>query len=95
MSNDFDPEALMAAACERTGLSDFGDDDFREPLAVLCRSLEEEAPLSADGRIGQRERVITSLANRLKLFGWVARHPEILEEDIGDPVVIAGHIVLA
>ena len=39
-----DPNVVMAAAVENTGLSDFGDDDwFVEPLYALCKALEEEA----------------------------------------------------
>ena len=38
-----DEESLLAHACRSTGLDDFGDDRWREPFAVLCKSLEEEA----------------------------------------------------
>jgi hypothetical protein len=89
-SDDFEPAALLQAARERTGLDDFGSDDFLEPLGILCGSLASEAPLSPEGRIAQRERLIGTLSSRLTLNEWVRRHPEIAEEDIGAPVVIAG-----
>ena len=34
---------LLHKACADTGLSDFGEDDFREPLAMLLDCLEHEA----------------------------------------------------
>ncbi len=34
-----EPEALMEMAVEQTGLTDFGDPSFREPLGVLCAAL--------------------------------------------------------
>lgn len=87
---DFAPQALMDAAMKRTGLSDFGDRDFVTPLTILCQSLDSEAPLSPEGRVAHRERVIGTLINRLNLFEWLRRHPEIADEDIGTPMVIAG-----
>jgi hypothetical protein len=42
-------QELMSAARPETGRDSFGDDDLREPLAVLCRSLSEEAPLTGEG----------------------------------------------
>ena len=58
-------DALLAAASEATGLSDFGDDSFREPMAVLVKALNEEANLNAAGRYGQYERILNILINRL------------------------------
>jgi len=87
---DFDPESLVAEARARTGLERFGDEDFREPLAVVCASLDTEAPLSDAGRLASRERVIGQLVERLTLQAWFDRRPDIVEEIIAPPVVIAG-----
>jgi hypothetical protein len=46
----FEEAAVLADAQQRTGLDDFGPDPFREPLAVLLKSLREEAPLNDLGR---------------------------------------------
>jgi hypothetical protein len=86
----FDPAGLKAEAEARTGFGDFAGDDFDAPLAVLCGSLDGEAPLSETGRAATRERLIGTLSDRLILQEWVRRHPEIAAEDIGAPVVIAG-----
>jgi len=44
------PGELMAAAVQRTGLEDFGDDSFREGMEILVRALGEEARLNARGK---------------------------------------------
>lgn len=82
--------ALLAAATEATGLSDFGDDSFREPMAVLIKALNEEAQLNAAGRYGQYQRILNILINRLRVEAWIAKYPEILDEDVLAPVVIIG-----
>ncbi len=83
-------EALLAAATDATGLSDFGDPSFREPFAVLVDALNAEAKLNAGGRYGQYERLLNLLINRLRVEAWITRHPEILDEQITAPVVIIG-----
>lgn len=90
MAGEFDRGELLREAQARTGLSDFGGEGFLEPLGVLCASLDTEAPLSPAGRLQHRERLLDFLSRRLTLFEWVRRHPEILDEDIGVPVVIVG-----
>jgi len=86
----FDEEAVLAEARRRTGLADFGDPAFREPLRRLLRSLEEEAHLHAIGRLTWTERVVGILVSRLRSEDWIARHPEILRERIEAPFVIVG-----
>jgi len=86
----FEEQALLAEARRRTGLQDFGDEDFRPPLQVLLRSLDEEAGLSDAGRQGQWERLVQILVNRLQVEDWVRRHPEILAEEVAPPVAIVG-----
>lgn len=85
-----DPAALMAEAQSRTGLSEFGPDQFREPLEVLTRSMREEAQLNAMGLAVQSERLVNALANRLRRIELMQRHPEIAEERVDVGVVIAG-----
>jgi len=86
----FDDAAILADARQRTGLSDFGPDPFEEPLSVLLRSLREEAPLSELGRTAMRARIVESLEMRLRTQDWIRRHPEILKEELGAPIVIMG-----
>jgi hypothetical protein len=87
---DLTPAALMDLARAETGLSDFGPDDFVERLDVYCRSLREEAGLSALGRFNNQQGILKSLKNRLLVEDLVARHPEVLDVEIGAPIIICG-----
>jgi hypothetical protein len=86
----FDEDSLLAEARQKTGLEDFGDERFHEPLRRLLDSLDREARLSRAGRAAQHARIVGSLVTRLSAEAFLARHPEILEEEIKAPVVIVG-----
>ena len=91
----FDPmslalEAIVAEANAKAGRARFDDDAFREPLARLLDSLEREAELSPVGRATQHARIVESLVMRHVLEQHEARHPEIRDEAIADPLVIVG-----
>ncbi|MBY0510396.1 MAG: sulfotransferase [Rhodospirillaceae bacterium] len=83
-------EALLAEARKRTGLSDFGDPWFREPLRILLDSMAREAQLNAMGARIQSERLITGLVNRLKIEDFLKRHPAIADEPVNVGAVIVG-----
>jgi hypothetical protein len=85
-----EPEPLMAAAVEVTGLDDFGDDAFRERLEVLCMAFRTEAGLSPAGVTSTAGLLTQLLANRLLIEDTVKRHPEIVEIDIKAPIIICG-----
>ena len=40
---ELDPDALAAEARRRTGLDDFGSDDFWEPYRIFVAALRDEA----------------------------------------------------
>ena len=82
-------DSVLAEASARTGLEDFGAEDFREPMQLLLQSLDQEANLHAVGRGLVRERIIGLLINRLRTEDYFHRHPEIEEEEIRAPVFIA------
>jgi hypothetical protein len=84
------PERLLAAARRRTGLDDFGDPSFREPLAHLLASIDAEARLSLIGRIAARHDLTGMLVNRLLIERDRVRHPGIADEEIRRPLVITG-----
>lgn len=87
---DLNYDALLAEASARTGLENFGDDSFREPLQRLLLGLNEEANLNALGRSLQSDRLLGLLINRLRFEQLWQSHPEIADEEIGPPVVIIG-----
>jgi len=86
----FDADSLLAEARRRTGLDDFGDPCFREPMEKLLFSLDEEARLTHAGREAQRERILGSLVTRLEAEALIVRHPEIEQEQLEAPLVIVG-----
>jgi hypothetical protein len=87
----FDINALLAEASQRSGgRHDFGDEAFRPGLAALIESLNSEAGLSDLGRQILGERIVELLKNRLVLEDWCRRRPEILAEEVDDPIVIVG-----
>ena len=85
-----DEASLLATATANTGLSDFGDDDWREPFGVLLKSLAEEAQLTLMGRIMTRTDLLMFLEARLRVEDMYKRHPEIEEQEIKAPFWIFG-----
>ena len=87
---DWQSNTLVSEAEAVDGLSDHGDDSYREPLEKLLYSLQHEARLNDIGSAVLRRRVVEVLATRLRLVEWLKRHPEIREEVIREPLVIVG-----
>ena len=85
-----DAAALMAEATRRTGLDDFGDPRFREPLGLLLDAFEREAALTILGRMIARNDVLRLLENRLRMTAEHCRHPEITQGAISAPLFIVG-----
>jgi len=81
---------LLNAARRSTGLSDFGDDDFREPLRRLLSCLETEADLTLLGRVAARRDLTGLLISRLLLEEDRKRFPGIAAERITAPIFIIG-----
>lgn len=85
-----DPDTLIATARKETGLDDFGSDRFIAPMRLLIDSLEKEANLNPLGRFMNRANIVRLLKGRLYAHDLLQRHPEILERELPDPVVIVG-----
>jgi len=90
MQTNLDEPSILAEARAKARLDDFGDESFREPLRVLLAALDREANLVDFGRAAQRGRIVDLLVNRLRAEEQFRRHPEILDEAIGAPIVIVG-----
>src|SRR5574342_1069066 len=88
-SDEFGVEALLAEACAATGLPDFGDPDFREPLGVLCQTYDRAA-FDERGRKRNRRRVLQLRCARLRVEDALRRHPEIRQREIRRPMVLTG-----
>jgi hypothetical protein len=84
------PEKLVDLARRRSGLNDFGEWSFEEPLAVLLRSYYEEANLSTFGRIAVRWDMLRFLSNLLRLREEEKKDPAVLDERIDRPIFVLG-----
>jgi hypothetical protein len=81
---------LIETARRRTGLGDFGDIPFERPLQRLIEACRAEAELSLFGGVAIRWDSARFLENLLRLREEEKRAPEILDEPITAPLVIAG-----
>ena len=86
----FDKATLLTRACEQTGLDDFGDRWFEEPLDVLLDALRNEARLNAAGEWAAHAQIEKMLIDRLRAERWFADHPEILSRPLPHPVIVVG-----
>lgn len=86
----FDPDVLLAAAREKTGLDDFGPDYFREALTMICKSAREDLDLNPVGHRNLWFQVLDHLVQRLRFVDLWTRRPEILDEPIERPIFIVG-----
>jgi hypothetical protein len=86
----FDRESLLAAARDRTGLTDFGDTWFFEPMDRYIAAANAEGKLTSDGFAGQTESILKGLASRLRMVDDIKRHPEILDETVEVAAIILG-----
>ncbi len=85
---DFD--SLVQEASRLSGLTDFGEDYWTEPLQILCKDLDNVAELTLMGRILARQDLLIWLQNRLQIIDLIKQHPEITEQPIEAPMFIVG-----
>jgi hypothetical protein len=83
-------EDLVRLAQDQTGLTDFGDSSFEEPLDILLSDYHRTANLSLFGRLAARWDSLRFLTNLLQLREAERRHPEILRQPIDKPIFITG-----
>lgn len=89
-TNALDVDGLLAAARSKTGLTDFGDEWFVEPLRVLVTALVTEARLSELGLALTQRRLTALLADRLRLRQLQSEQPAILDEEVTVAAEICG-----
>ena len=85
-----DEASLVAAARRASGLHDFGEDAFREPMRRVLDALDHEARLHPLGRIAMRTTLVRTLVNRLRLQQARDLHAEIRGWPVRAPVFIVG-----
>jgi hypothetical protein len=90
VSTALNVDELLDQAAAKTGLAEFGDDWFREPLDVLVTSLNTEAALSPLGLELTRRRLTALLCDRLRLRALQREHPEVLDLEVRVAAEICG-----
>lgn len=90
MKKIWNADELMEQAQERTGLTDWGEEDLRRPLEILCYSLNHEAGLNDAGIELVQQRLSNILAGRLQLMADRDNDPLIAQQEIKRPLVVLG-----
>ncbi len=83
-------EDLVKQARRRTGLADFGDAEHFDAMEVLVKSINDEARLTATGRLIQKSRLTDALVHRLRIEELLKTHPEIQDIDLGTIILVTG-----
>jgi len=84
------PEELLGQVSRRSGLSDYGAPDFRDPLARLLEEPRQNRDYHLLGRYRLHHEVRRLLRTRLRLYDLIKRHPEIENQTIESPIFVMG-----
>lgn len=85
-----DIEKQLGDAKAKTGLDDFGSDDFLQALQILIDALESEADCNDVGKFRAELTIQSGLTNRLLIEDYIKQHPDVLQQQIERPIFIAG-----
>jgi hypothetical protein len=83
-------EEVIAAARAQTGLSDYGDPAILDGLQRLLDSYSSEARFTERGSQMAHGDLVTFMAIRMRIEGWLRDHPELLERPIEKPLFVFG-----
>ena len=83
-------EDLQASATKLTGLTDFGGDDFIEPLSVLLESYERDERLTPLGYKVKRAELRGALVARLLAEAAWRQHPSLADVPVTRPIFVTG-----
>ncbi|MDQ1460262.1 MAG: hypothetical protein QOI08_1746 [Actinomycetota bacterium] len=87
---DLDAGRAVEQASEQTGLTDLGDDSWKEGLGQLVDALREEASLNELGAALVGGELVGYLADRMRVLDYRRAYPEIAGVDVVPPIVIVG-----
>jgi len=87
---DFSEDAILEAARQKTGLSDFGANDFRVRLRLLCDEWGGDAEVNGLHRSVLHGYLFRYACNRLLIQDTWNKHPEIFEQKIEQPLIVIG-----
>ena len=83
-------ENILQAARDKTGLSDFGPEEFRDRLRLLLNEWNADGDLTNLARGSLYNYAVRYAANRLLIQDMLKKHPEIHDQKIDRPIIIAG-----
>ena len=83
-------ERIMEKAEAETGLSEWGTQEFIEPLRLLLKPQTDRFQLTFFGKKMLRNILLNNLMVRLLVQKELNEHPEILEESVQKPLLITG-----
>ena len=83
-------DSILAEAEAKTGLSDWGPDDFLPRLDLLCDEWDSDKGLTGIGRLSLRNKLLQHATSRLLIQNQFNRHPEIHDIQIEKPIIVAG-----
>jgi hypothetical protein len=84
------PDALVSAACALAGSDDFGGDDYRAGLEALVDSVNGDVALTQNGMTIVEDKIISLLANRLRVEVWLADHPAASGDEVQSITLVVG-----
>lgn len=87
---DFTEQAVLEAARQRSGLHDFGPEDFRQRLQLLLDEWGSDPEMTNSQRANLFGYLVRYASNRLLIQDQWQRHPQILEQQIRQPIIVAG-----
>ncbi len=82
--------AVEAAAHERTGLGDWGPDDWKERLGVWFDEMNADDNRTNLGRLTLFNDAVRYATTRLRIRALLAAHPEIHDQKIERPIIVVG-----
>ena len=85
----FDNKKILKIAMLTTGLKDFGEEDFIEPMEILTSDYRTGANLNRLGRLAAWSYLHRMLSNRLRLNAFNKKR-NILRQKIDRPIFIVG-----
>ncbi len=87
---DLTVASVLDAAVHATGLDDFGPVDFRERLDLWLREVDEHPDVTNLLRYVIFDNCVRHAENRLRMHDLLARHPEIHDVEIREPIIVVG-----
>jgi len=83
-------KAVLDYARQKTGLDDFGPEDFLGRLRPVLAEWNADAGLSNLHRITLWGYISRHMVNRLLIQDYLKKHPDVRDERIERPIIVAG-----